>query len=1170
MTNQLTYLLLSLKNLLEPIKRDFSSFERLEYLFSRYGWEVQLDEGALGSIQTLSAIATEAEEFFNAASVIEERLQGEANSNLQPEEITNLAESGFQLYSMLARFEVTNLSTLPEPMNTEAFWKDVASQLLDDLLEKFVRVYYPKLYVFLHLFGIIRYEPQSPEGPARLPYTRTLIDWQQIAEVARNPLHAFKTVYAWGDETTAFKDQQLLSALQKALKSIGVVAKLGAPPTNTIKNIPATAEYVVDDERSALFVQFLYNLSPFDNAVYEIGVEIYPLVKKPATVPSGLLFKPLLRGGLHKNIPISSEFSIGWAAAADLGAIAGLSIFPGTVDWVVGNLIAGSAIEFIYTPSTSICLVGNHKTSRVELGGLRIKLSMEGTLSEGELKVELSTTSLQGKPTQFVLNLNESDGFLQDSLQSSQAITVPFDLQLIWSSINGLKFNGSTNLETTIPIAKDIGPVTITHILVALHEVTNGIKIDTGFGIKGKFGPLSFVVDRIGLSSSLAFYTAEQLANLPAGAKKPLFGNVDLDLSFLPPNALGLSLDVGGFTGGGFLKFDSDAGEYFGALELEYRDQFALKAFGIINTKLPDGTKGFSLLIVITAEFSPIQLGFGFTLNGVGGLFGMNRTIKVEALKEGIKSNTLKSILFPENIIANIDRIISDIKLLFPAKNGHFLICPMGKIGWGTPTLITIELGLLLEMPGNSFKILGVIRALLPEEKNPLLKLQVNFLGDIDFENKTISFDAFLFDSSILTFTLTGQLAFRLSFGDNPAFLLSVGGFHPAFKEVPADLKNMQRITLSLYDSGNARIIIQTYFAVTSNTAQFGAKAELYAEKGSFNIYGFVSYDVLFQFNPFKFIADFGAGVALRRHSSVIMSIHVSGQLSGPKPWDARGEASVSFFLFSVSVPFHVTWGDSSNIAEEQKEDILQLLRDAIADNRNWKAELPANTKIHVSIRTIPESAMAVHPFGVLSFSERIVPLETDIVKFGNKIPKDAKRFEIKAASNSLITTESRESFAPANFFSLKDAEKLARPSFELMKSGFKIISSSQLKAPPLVVTKNVDYEFAYLGQIRKPKRPRYQIPGQFFKAGTKLAAASQSTVSYQNNRQSLNAPEKVMLKKEKYVIANTSNMKLHDSGLVADTFTEAMEKYNHLISGNPALAEQVQVLSAYELNLND
>jgi hypothetical protein len=645
-------------------------------------------------------------------------------------------------------------------------------------------------------------------------------------------------------------------------------------------------------------------------------------------------------------------------------------------------------------------------------------------------------------------------------------------------------------------------------------------------------------------------------------------GPLNIDIGFKPPSGIGLSIDAGGIKGGGILDFNPDKKEYFGALELEFKDLFTLKAFGIINTQLPDGSKGFSLLIVITAEFTPVQLGFGFTLNGVGGLLGINRTTKVEVLKEGIKTNTLKSILFPQDVVANIDRIVSDIKQVFPPQDNHFLICPMGKIGWGSPSIITLELGILIEIPASGFKILGVLKALLPEEKSPLLQLQVNFLGIIDFENRSISFDASLYDSKILTFTLTGDMALRLVFGDKPVFILTVGGFHPAFKEAPDDLKSMRRITISLYDGKNARIIIETYFAITSNTAQFGAKAELYAEKGSFNIYGFVSYDVLFQFSPFKFIADFGAGVALRRHSSVLMSIHVSGQLSGPKPWDAKGEASVSFFFFSISVPFHVTWGDSSNEADKQREDLLALLTEAINDNRNWKAEIPANNKLHVSIRAIPDSSMAVHPFGILTFSERIVPLDIEIKKFGNKLPKDANKFEIKVNDSHLHTAEAKEEFAPANFFEMKDAEKLTRPSFELMKSGFKVTGSAQLKAPPLIAKKNVDYEFSYLGKKNTIKPGKYTYPGKFFKANTKIAAASQASLSHQNNRISMNAPEQVIIKEEQYVIANISDMKLHSDGLVVASYTEALQKYNDLILGKPELADKIQVLSEYELNL--
>ncbi len=339
--------------------------------------------------------------------------------------------------------------------------------------------------------------------------------------------------------------------------------------------------------------------------------------------------------------------------------------------------------------------------------------------------------------------------------------------------------------------------------------------ISLGTDIKASLGPLVAVVQNMGVTATFSF-PPNNSGNM---------GPMQVDFGFKPPNGVGLSIDTGVIKGGGFLYLDFDKGEYFGSLELEFQSLFSLKAVGIINTKMPDGSQGFSLLIIITAEFTPIQLGFGFTLNGVGGLLGLNRTTKVDVLREGIKTNAIKSILFPEDVVANINRIVSDIKQVFPPYPDHFIIGPMAKVGWGTPSLITLELGLLIEIPVPRIIILGVIKAVLPTEEAALLRLQVNFLGIIDFENKYISFDASLYDSRLLVFTLTGDMAFRLSWGDQPVFILSVGGFHPAFHEAPQDLQNMRRLTISLLSGDNPRISIQCYFAVTSNTVQLGAKA---------------------------------------------------------------------------------------------------------------------------------------------------------------------------------------------------------------------------------------------------------------------------------------------------------------------------------------------------------
>src|SRR5205814_4644429 len=100
----------------------------------------------------------------------------------------------------------------------------------------------------------------------------------------------------------------------------------------------------------------------------------------------------------------------------------------------------------------------------------------------------------------------------------------------------------------------------------------------------------------------------------------------NLTFAFKPPNGVGLAIDAGVVKGGGYLYFDFDKEEYAGALELMISGWLRLTAVGLVTTRMPDGSKGFSLLIIITAEFGTgIQLGMGFVLVGVGGLLGVNR-----------------------------------------------------------------------------------------------------------------------------------------------------------------------------------------------------------------------------------------------------------------------------------------------------------------------------------------------------------------------------------------------------------------------------------------------------------------------------------------------------------------------------------------------------------------
>ena len=1052
--------------------------------------------------------------------------------------------------------------TPPGVGDPAAFLNEIKDRIIELLLTDYLSAELPDLFHFLRTVGVV-VPIHSKADAGRPSFLRLKIDWDAVPDLVTHPDQLPQKIYGWG--TPDLDTDKLFSHLLELIYSIGL------PVSMVPIDQPTSTGYLQSDPlnplaptiRHSLHLPFSYlNINGEDK---EIGLAILPLPQEGPKLP-GIIIQPVIPSEIGATLRIRDDLTMRVAAGSNIGSLFGLVIRPGEISvrypfqggTTLPDFGFGAGVD--YAPADPTLLLGSEGSTRIQLKGASSDFTFRFTNAEPEIILGAELKGLA-----LILQAGESDGFIKTILGSGET-TIDIPLGLEWSSKGGLKFKGGGGFEVSVSPHLTLGPVSIDQLLIRLlGDVTTppAMRLTVGASVAGDFGPLAFVVENIGLSLKATF--------IKGGNAGPF----DITLGFKPPDGIGLAVDSGVLKGGGFLRIDAEQGEYIGSLELEFQGIFSLKAVGIIDTKMPDGSEGFSLLIIITAEFSPVQLGLGFTLNGVGGLLGLNRTTKIDVLREGIKTNALKSILFPEDVVANINRIVSDLKQVFPPLDGRFIVGPMAEIGWGTPTIITLELGLLLEIPVPRIVILGVLKALLPDENAPLLRIQVNFLGVIDFQNKYISFDASLYDSRLLAFTLTGDMAFRLGWGDHPLFILSVGGFHPAFKDAPADLQQMVRITISLLSGSNPRITIQCYYAVTSNTVQFGAKAELYAEGGGFNIYGFIGYDVLFQFDPFHFVADLYAGLALRQGTSVLMGISLSGELAGPTPWDVKGSASISILFFDITVSFHETWGDRPDAIEPASADVLALLTAEVNDVRNWKAEIPDINHLHVTVKQFdpPPGQLVIHPFGIVSFSQRLVPLDVTIDKFGSQLPKDEKKFgltDVRSDTSILPTDPATEQFARANFFAMSDNEKLSSPSFELMPSGFRITASSDLHiASP--VSKSVDYELTYLRKSRFSLilGGIYALAKSIFFTGTKTSAVSRSGLSFQRNRTSANAPDRVAIPAERFVIANVNNLEPHAPGLVAESYTEANEMYNQLVAQHPDLKNEVQILSEFELQAN-
>lgn len=1037
--------------------------------------------------------------------------------------------------------------------------KQLPRRLFDFLLINYLAHKSPLAFAVLQLMNVIDH-PHFEADPEKfqVEHVRATVNYHLFKTLVTDPAELAEEAYGWN--TPQFAGMTFLRRLSQLFQTLGLRSR--------IQPLNSRAEEVwvgttVDTDPMPQLITFIHE-ERGDIAGLRLGFSIFGARPTSAGASDGGLgLSPIIRGQVEGSVPFFrfDDTFIDLSANGDLLKRLALILRPNQdLKVLVGNGLSDTVTGRFAVTLRHGAPGGEPKTLFSFPGGSALQIQQFLITGGMEKYTDLPSESFMEVALlggRFNFSMDGADGFLQETI-SQKKVDSPFDLRIGWTSKGGIYFHGSGGLIVSMPVHARLGAFTLTSLTIRLKVEDEGLTLESSVNGNLKLGPLSVTVQRLGLEVDVSF----------GEGNLGIFG---LSPEFKPPSGLGLSVDGGGFKGGGFIGFEPEEERYSGMLELEFQGQFTLKAFALLNTRLPNGKSGFSLLIVISSEFTPIQLGFGFKLNGVGGLLGLNRTVKVERLRAGLRDNTLSGILFPTDIIANADRIISDLRQVFPPESGRFLFGPMAKIGWGTPTLITIDLGLVIEIPDPiRLLILGVVRASLPDERASLLRLQVNFLGEINFQKEQLSFDASLFDSKLLAFTLTGDMAVRLYWGADANFLMTVGGFHPAYQPPPMNLPSLRRLTLALISGDNPRLTLETYFAVTSNTVQFGAKVELYAAAWKFNVYGFLSFDVLFQFNPFYFIAEIKATLALRVGSSNIASIKLELTLEGPTPWKAKGTAKFKIcWFFTLKVRFNKTFGEARNTTLPDLA-VLPLLKAALAAADNWKGELPARSHRLESFRKIPDqSLLLVHPVGTLKVSQKVVPLNIRIERMGSQRLSGAQEFAITEVSIGNVSTM-QESFAPAQFFDLTDEEKLASPSFRNFDSGVRIGEPERLHTGYAGMRK-VEYELKYIDSQRDQRLvvalDLFVVDELAFSSWSLQGAIAKSDLSFARNRKSSLAPEEVALAQEPFAIVNTGDLKLFDETSMMGSERAALARINALIANDPALRGRLQVVPAFEMN---
>ena len=232
-------------------------------------------------------------------------------------------------------------------------------------------------------------------------------------------------------------------------------------------------------------------------------------------------------------------------------------------------------------------------------------------------------------------------GFL-GSVLPSDGVKFTFDVDLMVDSRGKLTFAGGAGLTVTVPVNKSISVLTVRSVTVALAFEDGpkgaGASLVATVAFNVSFGAaFRIVVDQIG--AKLVWTLPSSPAD-GSGHARPVRGNLgpagDLALDFVPPKGIGVSIDIGPVKGGGFLFFDPPHRTYGGVLEASLAlcsKGITIKAAGLLR----ETDDGWSFVVIVSAQFEPgIEIFLGLTLDGVGGMVGINVSVDVGKLQSGL------------------------------------------------------------------------------------------------------------------------------------------------------------------------------------------------------------------------------------------------------------------------------------------------------------------------------------------------------------------------------------------------------------------------------------------------------------------------------------------------------------------------------------------------------
>ncbi|WP_329343836.1 hypothetical protein OG866_44470 [Streptomyces sp. NBC_00663] len=489
-------------------------------------------------------------------------------------------------------------------------------------------------------------------------------------------------------------------------------------------------------------------------------------------------------------------------------------------------------------------------------------------------------------------------------------------------------------------------------------------------------------------------------------------------------------------------------------------------AFGQLDLAAPGGP---AFVALIGAVFPPpgLQLGLGFALSGVGGIVGINKAVNQDALISAIADGTAGELLFPADPGAAAQRVVPRLPALFPTAPGRAIVGPMFQVSWGG-RIVSLSAAVVAELPDPvRLSLLGVLRVAVPDPAVPLIYLKATFAGQYDTAEPSAFLMASLTGSHMAGVPLDGDVLLLSRGGADPAFVLSAGGFHPAYP-IPRGVPALHRLTMNLSPVPWIQLSCQAYFAITSNTLQFGARLSLVAEIADCGVRGQFGLDVLIHREPtLSFTADMRGSLSVEVLGETLLGIAFALTLEGPAPWHAVGRGSIDLFLFSASFDFDLRWGQPAPALPAEPADLRGRLEKAFSRPEAWSAMPPAQGEYlpvllsPAANRLIGDGSL-VHPHGTIVARQRVLPFGVAIERFGPSVVDPAENWDIVSSTLGGVDADDGPTvdlFAPGQFRNVSYDEQLTCPAYETYRSGRRLAGDLSEPDDDAFVRATLDWE---------------------------------------------------------------------------------------------------------------